>query len=332
MRASALAAVIALVTIALSASAAPALADDDTAVTWSVAPASADGPDGRSWVEKTLEPGESATEYFAVRNLGATATTFRLSAADGYFTKTGRFNMLQSGQESVDAGTWISLNETVQVEPGATAVVPFTISVPENATPGDHPAGIAASVMSSGTTTDGAQIGVESRVGFRVIAQVTGELAPALAVTDVTSEYSPSWNLFSPGALTISYTATNTGNTQLSFGETVGSAFAPRGDLFPGETRTVVVESVDAWPLGLVSVDLVIDSSVPSDETLPVIPVVESVTFVAVPWLHLAAVAGVAVVIALLILARRRNAAKIDRMLDEARAEGRKQRDSVVSP
>ena len=260
-----------------------------------------------------------------MRNLGETATTFTLTAADGYFTKTGRFNMLQSDQESVDAGTWITVDETVTVDAGGVAVIPFTISVPENATPGDHAAGIAASVSTTGTTEDGAKVGVESRVGFRVITQVTGELAPAMALSEVTGEYSPSWNLFTPGELTITYTATNVGNTQLSFGETAGDATTARGDVFPGEKRSVTVDSLPAWPLGLVSVDVRVDSSVPSDDSLAVAPVTRTVQVVAVPWLHLLVLVGLAVVVVMIILGRRRSAARIELLLEQARAEGREQ-------
>lgn len=311
--------------VAASSASAAAVAADDAPVTWSVAPASADGPDGRSWVELELDPGQSATEHLAVRNLGESAATFALSAADGYFTATGRFSMLQSGQESVDAGTWIAIDEAVTVEPGGIAIVPFTVTAPDNATPGDHAAGVAAAITTSGTTEDGATVGVESRVGFRVITQVTGELAPAMALSAVTAEYTPSWNLFTPGEVSIQYTAANVGNTQLSFGETVNGTTTPRGDLFPGEQRDIVVESVSTWPLGLVSIDVRVDGVVPSDESLEVAAVTQTIVVWAVPWLHLAVLAMLAIAVIASILARRRSAARIELLLEQARAEGRQQ-------
>ncbi|TBN58293.1 hypothetical protein EYE40_13315 [Glaciihabitans arcticus] len=315
----------AVMAAAMVVPAAPALAAGEASVTWSVAPATADGPDGRAWVEQKIAPGDSVTEHLAVRNLGKTATTFALSAADGYFTKTGRFNMLQADQQSVAAGTWISVVDDVLIEPGATAVIPFTISVPANATPGDHAAGVAASITSSGTTEDGAQIGVNSRVGFRVMTQVTGDLAPALTVTDLDADYSPSWNLFSPGTVDVSYAAQNTGNTQLTFGESVDGVSTPRGDLFPGDSRTVATEPIRTWPLGPITMEVAVESTVPSDGSLAVAPVTRSVVVWAIPWLHLAVLLGVAIVITMLVLGRRRNSAKLERLLDEARAEGRQE-------
>lgn len=325
MRARAFAAAVALAAAVLASSSTAAAAADDAPVSWSVSPASSTGPDGRSWVELELDPGESVTEHLAVRNLGEAATTFALTAADGYFTATGRFNMLQSGQESVDAGTWISVDDSVKVEPGGMAIVPFTISVPADATPGDHAAGVAAAITSTGTTDNGAQVGVESRVGFRVITQVTGDLAPAMALSAVTAEYTPSWNLFTPGEVSVHYTATNVGNTQLSFEEAIDGTAKSRGDLFPGEQRNVDVDAIQTWPLGLVSIDVRLESTVPTDGSLAVAPATKTVVVWAVPWLHLAVLLTLAVAVAAALLARRRSTKRIELLLEQARAEGRAQ-------
>ena len=294
-------------------------------VTWSVSPSDENGPDGRSWVELSVEPGSSVTERLAVRNLGAETATFTLTAADGYFTKTGRFNMLQSDEESVDAGTWIAVEESVTIGAGETVVLPFVVTVPENATPGDHPAGIAASVTAVGTTTDGTRVGVESRVGFRVITQVGGELAPAISLSDVSATYTPSWNLFTPGHITVTYTATNDGNTQLSFVDELSGAATPRGDVFPGESRTVTSEPVDAWPLGVVPMDVALTATVPSDPGIQVPTPRETLSVVAVPYLHLAALALLAFAVAAIVFVRRRNAASVERRIEQARAEGRRE-------
>jgi hypothetical protein len=319
------AAAVTMLAAPVGAAAASTVPSSDEAITWSVAPSSVEGPDKRSWVERTVEPGESVTEYLAVRNLGTATTTFSLDAADGYFTEAGRFNMLKAGEASTDAGTWISVDDDVTVASGATEIVPFTITVPANATPGDHAAGIAASISSVGTTSDGAQIGVDSRIGFRVMTQVAGELAPALAVSAVTAAYAPSWNPFAPGELSIRYTAENAGNTQLSFGEEAAGTATERGDLFPGETRRVSVEPHRMWPLGLISAEVVVQGAVPRGEALEVAPITETVVVWAVPWAQLAVLAVVASVILSVLVARRRREATIARLIEEARAEGRRE-------
>ena len=188
---------------AVSALAPPAFAaDDDASVTWSVRPADESGPDGRSWVELTIDPGEQVTDHLALRNLSKSAVTFAIKAADGYITDTGRFNMLPSDKPSVDAGTWVSAPPAIEVGAGETRIVAFTVSVPENATPGDHAAGIAATVQSVGPSGTGTQVGIESRVGFPVMTRVTGELHPSLSIDAVRLDYDLSWNPFQPGQVT----------------------------------------------------------------------------------------------------------------------------------
>ncbi|BCB77850.1 hypothetical protein Pflav_042600 [Phytohabitans flavus] len=100
------------------------------ALTWSVQPANQQGPDGRRWVEHTLDPGQVVNERLAVRNFSNRPAVFSLKAADGYLTDKGRFNMLPSSRKSVDGGTWIKIQEKVTVGAKGTTVVPFTITVP----------------------------------------------------------------------------------------------------------------------------------------------------------------------------------------------------------
>src|SRR3954471_19708220 len=96
------AAVVLAAVLAVPLALTPAFAD---AVTWTVQPATEAGPDGRRWVERTLDPGQGVTEHMAVRNIGKASTVFALSAADGYLTDKGRFNMLPADQRSTDGGT-----------------------------------------------------------------------------------------------------------------------------------------------------------------------------------------------------------------------------------
>jgi hypothetical protein len=301
-------------------------ADDPGTVSWSIAPATEAGADGRTWIEQDLDPGTTVTEHVAVRNLGDEATTFALAAADGYFTPTGRFSMLPSGEASEDAGTWVDVAESVALAPGETAVLPLTITVPADATPGDHAAGVAASVLSEGTTAEGAQVGVESRVGFRVLLRVQGALDPAVAVTDVRAVYDTSWNPFAPGAVTVEHDVADTGNTRLSVDAevTAGGRYADPGDpveLLPGDTRTTTTTVDRVWPWGPVAVTVTLDAAVsPGGETLP--PVTAQVTVWAVPWPQLVVLAGVALLVVAALSGRRRRRAELERIRTEAHAAG----------
>lgn len=310
---------------------AQALRVADESLSWAVSPADEQGPDGRAWAELTLDPGRSVTEYLGVRNLGKQPATFRIKAADGYFTDTGRFNMLPSSTPSTAAGAWIAAPDSVEVAGGGTAVVPYTVTVPDNATPGDHAAGIAASVQFVGENPDGGgTLGVESRVGFRVITRVTGTVTPALAVGDLATSYETSWNPVTPGTMTVRTSVTNTGNVALVITGTASAGGAqaafgiPDGattiELLPGDERVVTATMTGVWPLGPVGSTAQFTATA-SD--LDPVTVSTSATTWVVPWPQLAAL----VLLALLVLAvraeRRRRVARLRRMLAAERAAGR---------
>ena len=311
------------VAVALGSAVSPAVASngdtDDGAITWMVRPSDGVGEDGRSWVELTLEPGEAVQEYLLVRNLSPEAVTFTLSAADGYFTDTGRFTMLTSNEPSTDAGTWITIQDSVEVLGGDEVIVPFTVSVPQNATPGDHAAGVAASIRSGGDDT----VGVESRIGFRVMTRVTGELTPSASAA-ITGTYSGAWNPMDPGRLDLDYTLTNTGNTRLSVRSQITAAalfglvtFTVAGEevveFAPGETREGRVTLPAVWPLFVYTTDLVATSTPVSDAPSPADGTTASAasSVAAVPWSQAVVIAVGAALLRWLWVDRRRRSAAL---------------------
>lgn len=330
----------AMVAFAFVATATPATAADDTGdapeIRWSVVPADASGPDGRRAVENDLDPGESVSDLFAVRNVSDVEVTFQLTAADGFYTRNGRFDILPADQESVDSGTWISLPDEVTIPAGETAIVPFEISVPDNAEPGDHAAGITASVLSVQTGEDGANVGVDSRVGFRVTTRVTGELTPEPVISGLVGDYALSWNPLRPGQVTVDFDVENAGNTILLVEGAVnaGGQSAPfpadgekPQELLPGDSRsfTVVVDGV--WPLFAVPVEAVVAPTMltMTGETSEVTPVSSSLTVWAMPWPQLIILLGIGLLVWALVWGRIRSRRRLDSMLADAREAGRQE-------
>ncbi|MFJ6651837.1 hypothetical protein ACIQLJ_03460 [Microbacterium sp. NPDC091313] len=311
---------------------APALASagDSGDVTWMVRPSDGQGEDGRSWVERELDAGETVTEHLVVRNLSSEEVTFSLSAADGYFTDTGRFNMLTADRASVDAGTWIALPDAVTVPSGADVVVPFEIAVPADATPGDHVAGVAAGIRSGGDD----RVGIESRVGFRVMTRVAGELAPAVA-TSITTGYAGTWNPFEAGRLDGTYVVRNTGNTRLAVTPriTVAGPFGlfpttleaqPIEEMAPGESRTGALDLPSAWPLFAYTTTIEAQATSVSPGAAATAPRSDaSSVAAAVPWSQAVAVILVALAVWMLWRDRRRRERVIDERIERARQEGR---------
>lgn len=306
----------------LSPARADAATEDQPVVTWAVRPATEAGADGRAWAELEVDAGETVVDHAVVENLGSADAQFALSAADGYFTERGRFNMLNSSEESVGAGTWISLPEAVTVPARSAVVVPFTVAVPDNASPGDHAAGVAASVVQPGTPGSSA-VGVESRVGFRVMLRVSGVAKPSLAVGELETDIGQSWNPFAPATVDLTYRATNDGNMQVAFAHQVaGEKAVPRGELLPGESRRSRVTTT-AWPLFIVPLDLRVTPEV-TNGSAEIAPVTRTVWVWIIPWSQLLVLLGVALIIAGVLAGRGRSRRKIERLLQEARDEARR--------
>ena len=258
-----------LLVVPCTASTAAAAADADGAVTWSVQPADEAGPDGRPWIEQDLDPGESVVEHLAVHNFSDQDVAFGLTAADGLFNEDGRSPSCPRARPRRPQGpgsTSSSPSRCRQVRPS-----PCRSRSPSRRTPTRRPRRrVAASVVSTSTGAGGASVGVESRVGFRVMTRVTGTLAPGAAIENVTSSYRSSWNPFAPGDLTVEFDVVNTGNTRLRVTGKVAAggrtATFPARDqpqeLMVGDTRRLVVSVCRRLAAVLVPVTVTVDPQV----------------------------------------------------------------------
>ncbi|MEU8012205.1 hypothetical protein [Micromonospora parva] len=332
---------LAVLTVAFLAVAATPVAaaaePDPKALTWTVQPATASGPDQRRWITASLDPGQAVTEHLAVRNFSRTAVTFALKAADGYLTDKGRFNMLSSDRPSVDGGTWIDVQEKVTVGPNETRVVPFTVTVPRSATPGDHPAGIAATVSSAGGT-----VTVESRVGFRVMLRVNGSARAALAVRGLDATYSPSWNPFAGGTVRVRYSVENDGNVWVSgtsrvamsdlLGRSSHDATSAVEELLPGGNRSVRTRADGVWAVGRLRTTVTTSPTLLGDGQAGVDlrPASATVTTWVVPWAQLALLALLVGLLLGLRAAARHRRRRLAGLLARARQQGRQEAQESV--
>jgi hypothetical protein len=328
--------VVALVATAVAATSAPATAfavaraADGDRITWSVAPADPSGPDGRRVVDLVLEPGERATEHVAVSNQSATEVTFALSANDGYLTERGSFDMRPSSVPPADGGAWITVPDEVVVGPGETEVVPFEVVAPADAVPGDHPAGVAASVRSGG------EMRVESRVGVRVNLRTPGEVVASMSAEPLGASFTPGSGLLEPGELVVRYAVVNDGTVALRTTSRVRAesgfggpaASAPTGEaveVLPGGRREVTVTVPGVWPVGPLGVESVISAAVADGG--PDVPAPADVTLADAAWAL--PLLQVLVLLALVLAgwavsrALRVRRARLGRLIESARAEGR---------
>jgi hypothetical protein len=207
--------------MALSLAIAPSFAFTSAAaaegeITWSVTPA-ADASGARESFQYSVDPGVQINDTVLITNSGATAAEFSIYATDAVNVEgTGDFGLLQRQDAPTDVGAWITLpSEKLTLEPGAQASVPFSLVIPSDASPGEHVAGIVASVISETTDAEGAAVTLEQRVGARVYLEISGTKIADVEVAGLSSSYSPSWNPFGGGQLALSFDLRNTGNQRV---------------------------------------------------------------------------------------------------------------------
>lgn len=318
----------------------PARADGGT-VGVAIAPVNAKGKgDGRSRFSYQVDPGQEITDQVRISNVGTTKLKVTVFATDAYNADNGDFALLDSAEKPTDAGSWVRFGGKkklkLTLERGTSKVVPFTVKVPANATPGDHAAGVLAAAAESGDLT------VERRIANRMYVRVSGDLQPSLTISSVSGVHHGGLNP-ADGSASVTATITNNGNVALEgvltlsastwFGIGLGSPSRQElTEILPGNTRVVNLEYPGVPQVGYANVNLLLQSGIAGDAPNPGrLPVVQRDIFVvAIPW----AIVGVLLLTlgGWLILRRRR--AREERLAEQwlAYHEGLRQAGEAESP
>ncbi|MDA0170945.1 hypothetical protein OJ998_17715 [Solirubrobacter taibaiensis] len=232
------------------------LARPAAAADWSVQPAANQFGDGREDFRYTLNPGGEAEDAIVVTNQGTAPLKVALRA---------------------DL-PWMKLDaDALTVAPGESAEVPFTITLPGDATSGDHAGAVAAT--GGGIT---ATLPIRLRVG--------GPLTPQLTVEDV-----------QVSDARVTYVLHNTGNAILGAHQQVKltgpfGRFAATVDavpdataVLPGERRTVSAPVRDVTPAVRLSASVTLTPLLTdaAGSTAPLAPTVATGHAWAIPWLLL---------------------------------------------
>jgi len=276
-----------------------AVQPDPGPVTWGVAPAGPDGPDGRAAYHYRLDPGAVLTDHLAVSNLSTRRLTVAVYASDAFTTLQGGFDLLPAGQPPTGVGAWVRFGGDELTIPGRSrVVVPFRLVVPADATPGDHTGGVVAAVAGP---SDGSESGVrvDRRVGARIYLRVSGQLRPVLSVEQLRAGYAGT-HPFGAGVFTVTYTIRNTGNVRLA-AQPLVSVTGPLGlgrrdreagavpEILPGGSVTLTTPVTGAPPLiRLAGTVTVTPAAVDGARLDPApVPATARVAVWAVPWLTL---------------------------------------------
>lgn len=320
-----------------AAESSPGPSESTTGTTWALQPSAAEGPDGRVSLRHVVAGGGEASDLVAVTNFSDRSATFAVYASDGTVTSDGNFDVLPAGEEAVDGGTWITISPVegstprdgggvvLDVPAGSTVVLPVQIRVPDNATPGDHPAGIVAELVRA----EGGGVQLATRVGVRVHLRVAGDVVAELVPEGVTVSYAPSWNPFAPGTVTVQFVVANAGNVRLG-AETVASVAGPLGiapgqvgieqrEVLPGQAAVETVE-IPVVPLFFAWGEIATTPVVVGEDDVdtPLSAGTASFTVWTVPWSQLALLAALIGAFFLIRALRRRNAARVQARIDAA--------------
>jgi hypothetical protein len=208
----------------------PKRADEPVVNSWALAPTGRNPaePSSRVYLSYNIAPGSTLKDSVTLWNYSNVQLTFQVYATDAFNNPKGAFELLPAAKRPTDAGTWVTLPQPNITAAAHTKIdLPFTLTVPANARPGDHAGAILAANAVTGTGPDGKTVTVDRRTGSRMYIRVAGPVQPSLVVENVRTVYHPALNPLG-GSTDVTYTVRNSGNVRLAAHQQV-AASAPFG-------------------------------------------------------------------------------------------------------
>lgn len=128
-----------------------------------------------------------------------------MCGTDGFTTSDGAFALLPASQLATDIGTWVHFDQRSYTVPaGKRLDIPFRLSVPTNATPGDHAGGVITSISQVRVAANSQQVNVDRRIAARIYLRVAGPTQPTVAVETVQVSYDNPVNPMAAGRIVLS--------------------------------------------------------------------------------------------------------------------------------
>jgi hypothetical protein len=314
----------------------PAARADDSTNGISGAPSDGTSVDDRSRFSYQVDPGQHLDDFYLVRNTGTTPQSMKLFATDAFNTTKGEFGLLDTKAQPKDAGSWVSFpngqpSVVVPLAPGESKIVSFRLTVPANASPGDHAGGIVISVA-----TPQGNIVVDRRVATRMYVRVKGDLQAGLTIGSVAATYRPTLNPFS-GTTVLKFTVRNNGNvalganmvaqikTYLGIGAS-GLVHASVAEMLPGSTRVVSVEVPGVPQIGYLNPHLSLVPTVDPDALSPgpLRTTARDINVFVMPWWLLILIAVAVAIWGLIVFRRGRDAVRAQEWIAHMEAEARR--------
>jgi hypothetical protein len=231
-------------------------------LTFGIRPFRPEGADPRGSFLFRAAPGQTLHDEVSIFNYAGVPLSFQVYATDAITSAGGGFGLLEHAQKPKDAGTWVSLltpkTGGIRVPAGVRVDIPFTVVVPDSATPGDHVGGIVVSLPGTQLDGKGNAVRVDSRVSALMSVRIAGEVRPGLAVTTLTGSFATAVAPLAQGKARIHFIIHNQGNISqgATYDVTLHSPLGfdkvlPQGKIsgiLPGDAVDVSLPSIDLWP------------------------------------------------------------------------------------
>jgi hypothetical protein len=146
-----------------------------------------DNPRTQSIFVYTARGGETINDGVRVVNDTDKTRTVAVGAVDSILSSGGAFSCRQEVEQKSDVGSWVKLSsKQVEVPAQNSVIVPFVLTVPKDASPGEHDGCITiqdASMTTTPTGTNGVVLGFRS--GIRISLTIPGKIVKHLSLTGV---------------------------------------------------------------------------------------------------------------------------------------------------
>ncbi len=136
----------------------------------------------QDWFTYSVLPGETVEGVALAINSRSEPLDVLVYAADAFTTPQGGFALQERAEDPQDLGAWVSLEtDRIRLEPGERLRLPFRVTVPASAEPGDYAAGVVLEAAPRhGESEDMGddtqlQIDIIERVGARIYLTVEGK-------------------------------------------------------------------------------------------------------------------------------------------------------------
>lgn len=148
-----------------------------------------------SWFVYTEDAGEKITDIATLKNFSNEPVDVILYAVDAVSSDSGSFILSFTADEQKGIGAWTEVqSKSLTIPPYEVIDVPFEITIPADAPPGQYIGGIVIEKGSSddstgeGSKENGTSISIKTRIGSRVYLTIPGEIIEDVSFTEFSAK------------------------------------------------------------------------------------------------------------------------------------------------